>query len=170
MDDSQIQDAKKKLTAINKIITSLDPAIRAAAFEVLEPLFFDEAPATRKTDGGKNPKRAPRTASTDDAGKFFNSFEHDKPSENVHLIVAWFYSQYGVFPVGTKELREMAGSVGLTVPARPDATMRVAKVKGKKLYQKKATGYQPTVHGESHLKETYSVKKGTKPRPVEDDE
>lgn len=170
MDDSQIQDAKEKLAAINKIITTLDPAIRAAAFEILEPLFFDDSPVTREKGGDKRPKRTRRAGATDDAGKFFSSFEHDKPNENVHLIVAWFYSQYGVFPVSTAELRQTADSVGLTVPARPDATMRVAKVKGKKLYQKKPAGYQLTVHGENHLKETYGVKKGTKPRPIEDDE
>lgn len=170
MDDSQIQDAKKKLAAINKIITTLDPAIRASAFEILEPIFFDDSPTPREKKDGEKGKRVRPTTSTDDAGKFFGSFEHAKPSENVHLITAWFYSQYGVFPIAAAELREMADSVGITVPARPDATMRQAKVKGKKLYVKRTEGFQLTVHGEKHLKETYSVKKGTKVRPVEADE
>ena len=30
--------------------------------------------------------------------------------------------------------------------------------------------YQLTVHGERYMKDTYEVTKGTKPRPVEDDE
>jgi hypothetical protein len=173
MDDERIKDAKKKLGDINKTIAGLDAAIRAAAFEILAPLYFDDYEAPEGTDRSKQKKKPParRTRSTPgDPGAFFNEHDHDKPKDNVHLISAWFYSQYGVTPVTQADIRECANDAGLTIPERPDNTMRYAKKDGKNLYRQKNSGWQLTVKGEAYAKETYSVKKGNKPRPTGNDE
>jgi len=168
MSDEQIKEVKKKLLEINQIISELDPTIRAQAFEILAPHYFkDRLPS--KTAAVKRAEEAEKieTVSTDDEAAFFRAFSHEKPSGNVHFIAAWYYSQYGLFPITTKLLRQKANEVGLTIPARPDATMRVAKKDGRNLYRKKGNGYQPNVHGEAYLKEIYSVSKGTKTLPPE---
>lgn len=170
-EDESIRAIKRKLEEINKIITSLDAAIRAPAFDILVPYYFESAQLPHATERAK-PARPPRqTGKTpSDPEQFFGAFDHGKPDDNVHLAVAWLYSQYGVFPIETKELKEVADKVGLTIPARPDATMRVARREGKKLYRKKGKGYELTVHGEAYVKDTYKVKKGTQPRPAKEDE
>lgn len=172
MDDERIKDAKRKLTDINKTIAALDPSIRAAAFEVLAPIYFDDYEASGDSEDPKTKTPRPRRgrSAPGDRAKFFNEHDHDKPKDNVHLIAAWFYSQYGVSPLTQNDIRECASDAGLTIPDRTDNTMRAAKKDGKNLYRQKSSGWQLTVKGEAYVKETYGVKKGNKPRPAGDDE
>lgn len=171
MNDERIKDAKKKLADINKTIGGLDASIRAAAFEILTPLYFDDYEADHTGDKKEKKPRTRRTrVAPGDPAKFFNEHDHDRPKDNVHLIAAWFYSQYGVTPITPAEVRECANGVGLTIPERPDNTMRTAKKDSKNLYRQKNSGWQLTVNGEAYAKETYGVKKGNKPRPSGDDE
>ncbi|HEX03996.1 MAG TPA: hypothetical protein ENH10_02425 [Bacteroidetes bacterium] len=170
MNDDLIKDAKKKLADINKTVAALDPSIRSAAFDILAPLYFeDHDPAEKDSSDGKTPRRR-KPASSANSEKFFSAHDHDKPKDNVHLIAAWFYSQYGVTPLTKADLIEMGSEVGLTIPDRPDNTMRQAKSDGKNLYRQKSGGWQPTVNGEAYLKSQYSVGKGKKIRPTGDDE
>lgn len=158
MAKQKLNDVKKKLLEVNKTISRLDAAIRSAAFEILWPYYFEQE--AKKQGGGP----------TDDVEKFFTSFTHEKPSENVFLTAAWLYSQYGVIPINAKLLQEHADNAGLTIPERPDNTMRNAKRDGKILFRKRGDGFQLTVHGEAYIKETYSVPKGGKSLPAEDSE
>ncbi|MHC2993898.1 MAG: hypothetical protein IBV53_00105 [Candidatus Atribacteria bacterium] len=168
MSDEQVKEVKKKLLEINQIISELDPVIRAQAFEILAPHYFEER-LPKKTTIEKRAEKVKKVEviSTEDEATFFRAFSHEKPFKNVHLIVAWYYSQYGLFPITTKLLSQKANEVGLTIPERPDATMRAAKKDGKNLYHKLGNGYQPTVHGEVYLSENYKVSKGTKALPSE---
>lgn len=172
MDQNRIKDTKRKLTDINKTIAALDPSIRAAAFEVLAPIYFEDYEPVGDAEDHKD--KTPRTGrarpTPGDPEKFFNEHDHDKPKDNVHLIAAWFYSQYGVSPLTQNDIRECADNAGLTIPERPDNTMRYAKKDGKNMYRQKNSGWQLTVKGEAYVKETYGVKKGNKPRPAGDDE
>lgn len=89
-------------------------------------------------------------------------FEHGKPADNVALLTALHYSKYGTQPFSASDLKASADAAGLIVPARIDMTLTVAGKKGKKFYQKLSPGrFRVTVHGESFLKATYGVKKGT---------
>lgn len=163
MSDEQVKEVKKKLLEINQIISELDPAIRVQAFEILASHYFEEK-LPKKTIREKRAEKTEKVEkiSTEGEATFFNAFSHKKPSDNVHLIVAWYFSQFGNFPLTTELLRQKADDVGLTIPERPDSTMRSATKKGKNLYRKQGKGYQPTVHGEANLKKIYKVSKGTK--------
>lgn len=170
MNDDLIKDVKKKLADINKTISALDPSIRAAAFELLSPLYFDEAEVPEKKGKASGSGKKKVVAASADPEKFFEAHDHDKPKDNVHLIAAWFYSQHGLVPLTKANLNECASGVGLTIPDRPDNTMRQAKANGKNLYRQKTGGWQLTVNGETHVKSQYGVKKGNKPIPSGDDE
>jgi hypothetical protein len=62
-----------------------------------------------------------------------------------------------------KEAKEIADSVGITVPTRIDVTLKGAKRNQKSLLQNLGRGrFKPTVHGEKLFKESYKVTKGTK--------
>jgi hypothetical protein len=104
-----------------------------------------------------------------DSSSFYGKFSHDKPSDNVRLIAADLFQQYGSEPFSTEEMKTIAASVGITVPARVDATVIQAAEKGKKLFIRAGRGkFKPTVHGEAYLKTTYGVRKGTRVRTETD--
>ena len=165
MAKSDLKSVKDKLVELNAFISNLDASIRAPAFDLLLPYYMEEIEGKSPDDKGTSKKgqHKPAVVDTSSQEAFFNSFTHDKPADNVHLIVAWLYSQHGVIPLTAKLLREMADGVGLTIPDRPDATMYAAKKDAKSFYRKRGKGYQLTVHGEAHVKTTYNVKKGTAP-------
>lgn len=165
MASDKIKGTTEKLLEINQIISKLDPAIRGSAFDILMPLVFEEDIDNSKPSSTGS--KTHRTTNTADKETFLGSFEHDRPKDNVLLIAAWLYSQYGVFPITKALLTEESSNAGLTIPDRPDNTMRTAKQKGKNLFRQKNSGWQITVAGEAYLKATYSVKKGNKPAPEE---
>ncbi|MDD4890219.1 MAG: hypothetical protein PHU85_09850 [Phycisphaerae bacterium] len=111
-------------------------------------------------DGGIPPSPPP-----EDASAFFEKFNHERPSENVKLIAAWLYSQFGVYPITNAEIQELSGEAGITVGTRADSTMDTAACGGKKLFGRKGKGcWQLTLAGEKYIKETYGVRKGAKSR------
>jgi hypothetical protein len=165
-----IQEIEKKLAEINKVILNYDPAIRLAAFEILAPFYFDkEGQVIDRKRPVKGKENNVQKLSADDLEAFFKSFDHKKPKDNVLLIAAWLYSQYGVFPITTDDIKTYADKTGLTVPERSDNTMRSSKKKSKSLFRQQGAGWALTVHGEAHVKEVYGVKKGAKARPSETD-
>jgi hypothetical protein len=175
MDDKHVEFVKSQLETINRFVSTLDPAVRSAAFELLLPLYIG-SPASRTGAAKASPLNLGQGASESepaaalDMETFFATVNHDKPHENVHQIGAWLYSRHGLFPITARDVRDIADRVGLTIPDRPDATMRAAKEEGKILYKRSGDGFQPTVHGERYYKTTYRVRKGTGPRLPADNE
>ncbi len=171
MKNAKIEEAKANLLEINEVIKQLDESLRAAALEVLVPMYF---PDTTKQDKpaaieAKNKKESEESVApdTDDLGSFIAPFEKSKPAENVMLLVAWLYSHYGTYPISLKEIQELGDSCGLIIPSRPDNTMRQAKSGGKSLFQQQGKCWRLTVSGELSVKNQFKVKKGSKPLPKE---
>jgi hypothetical protein len=81
MDESRIQETKDKLTSLNEFVSKLDSELKQKALEILLPLYFEaeELPLTTpklsENSGGE--------INTEDEQKFFNSFDQDKPADNV---------------------------------------------------------------------------------------
>lgn len=170
MDKKGITQIKEMLLEINAFVMKLDPSIRTAAFDTLQASYFgSKASTTSESDGDRNTGSGTKVddAPTGDLGAFISTYEHTKPADNVMLLAAWLYSQYGASPITTKEIKELGDSCGLTIPHRPDNTMKQAKNKGKGLFTQHGKGFQLTVSGELFVKETYKVKKGNKAIPKE---
>jgi hypothetical protein len=168
MDENHIQEVKDKLSKINEFIIGLDAELKLTAMNLLLPLYFDEkeiySKPTTKPDAIINNDM---DAGADvDEYKYFSSFEHDKPSDNVVMIAAWLYSQYGVYSITQDEIKEYAARLGITIAPRVDMTFGSVSRDGKKLFRQSGRGYEPTLPGEGHFKEFYKVKKGNKPRPI----
>jgi hypothetical protein len=166
MDNKGIEDAKAKLAEMNKVIGDLDESIRSAAFDLLVPLFFDdhERGSETKSETATKPGRERETASSHDPAQLFSKNEHDKPKDNVHLVAASLYAEYGLFPMTAADIRASADGAGLIIPTRPDNTMRSAKKAGRSLYRQKGSGWELTVSGEAFLKEKYGVTRGNRLR------
>lgn len=166
------EKVKKTLLEMNELISKLDPAIREPAFEVMVPYYFEgttlkQPPA--QTPPAVNPPPNPAVSpNTSDLGEFISAFDHDQPKDNVMLLVAWLYSNYGAQPIQAKEIKELADACGLVTPSRPDNTMRQSKKNGKSLFTQQGKGWKLTVSGEMHFKETYNVTKGNKTIPKEE--
>ena len=164
MEKDKIDEIKEKLIEINEIISSFSPEIRASAFDILAPYYFEDLPKKRKIKKTRDEDETGEDQfETDDIGSFISSFDHKQPKNNVLLIVAWLYNKHGVFPISTKLIKEIGNSTGLVIPSRPDMTLKTAKKKGKTLFSQIGKGWQLTVSGETFLRETYHVKKGNKP-------
>ena len=162
MNESTLKEKTKRLLEVNEIIKKLDETIRPAAFSLLQGYV----------SGGAIPERESQNSSSaqdNDAGgreEFFSKFSHDKPADNVKLLSAYLYSQYGTSPFSMEEIKKLANDVGVTVPGRPDMTFVAALEDGKHLFQRGGRGeFRPTVYGEAYFKKTYQVSKGKQQKP-----
>ena len=166
MDENTFQRWAEKLEKIGKLLEKLPSEIRLAAFELLQSYITDTS-----TEGGNKGrvKEKEKIKSKEDWKRkegLFSAFVHGKPADNVKLIAAHLYHEYGSEPFSAEEVKKISNDVGITIPERIDMTLLQAKDKGKKLFSKIGRGkYKPTVHGETYLKEKYSVKKGTGKKP-----
>lgn len=171
MKNAKIEEAKANLLEINEVVKQLDESLRAAALQVLVPMYFPDTPKQNKATASRAIDKIEADESalphTDDIGNFISSFEQNKPAENVMVLVAWLYSQYGTYPISIKEIQELGDSCGLVIPNRPDNTMRQAKCDGKGLFQQQGKGWRLTVSGELYMRNEFKVKKGNKPQPKE---
>lgn len=164
MDGKDFESAKKTLLDINEVVSKMDPAVRVATFDLLVSRYLSDASITPKLPVVK-PKVGQKPegqADTSDLAAFLGSLDTKKPSDAVMIMVAWLYSQYGAYPITAKDIKELADSCGIIVPARSDNTMRQAKADGKSLFVQQGKGWKLTVSGEVYLRETYQVTKGTK--------
>lgn len=165
MGKRNIDDIKTKLLELNNFIKPLCPEIRSSAFDILAPLYFDGLPRGQELQRppDKQEPPGPQFGSTGAIEELIKQFDHKKPKNNVFLIVAWLYSQHGVFPITAKQITKLGANTGLITPGRPDNTMRTAKQNGKNLFTQHDKGWKLTVSGESYMKQIYGVKKGQKP-------
>lgn len=165
MDKKTFEERVQKLREIDTVVKSLDPAIREASFRLLEPYVTGRTTIKPPPAQGER-KEEPPSEGEIDRETFFTKFECKKPSDNVFLIAAYDYSQFGTAGISSNEVRKLADEVGITVPRRPDATLAQAKRNGKSLFDRTGSGrYKPTVYGEKFFRETYEVSKGTKKKP-----
>jgi hypothetical protein len=160
MNKSALGAIETRLIEINEIVEKLDVSIRASAFELLKG-YVTEGNAHAEISGVVN---RPIKSSPDPSGlsALIEAHSNEKPSDNVHLLVADWYNSYGLTPFSPNDIKKNASDSGLTVPEHLNMTLRSAQDGGKKLYQSAGRGlYKPTVTGELFLKRTYVVAKGT---------
>jgi hypothetical protein len=163
VDKKTFEEIQERLIEVNKVIEKLDPAIRASAFELFKGYL--ESGTDFRTESGKQTTDTPSVST--DLATLIATYPHEKPSDNVDLLVADWYRRHGSAPFTLDILDAAAVNAGLTVPERLDMTLRQAAEGGKKHYQSAGHGlYKPTVPGELYLKKTYKVTKGNEPVPA----
>lgn len=164
LDKKEFSEIEERLFEVNKVVAKLDPSIRVAAFDFLKPYISGGklVPATAPH------KPAASEVSSGDVSDLIQKHGDGKPHQNINLLAAIWFSEYGSSPFSLEYLREKAESTGLTIPASPRMTLVQAKDSGKKLYSPSGRGlFKPTVVGEAFFKATYGVRKGTKAPPAE---
>jgi hypothetical protein len=164
MESSTFQGRVQRLKEVNEVIEKLDPAIREGAFSLLSEYVTGHADkADMQGTGHTKPTEQQDTLPSN----LYERFPDGKPSDNAVMIAADLYSQYGTQPFTLDEVRNIANSVGVTIPTSLDMTLKQAQRDGKLLFQHSGRSeYKPTVHGELYFKKAYQVSKGTKQRPV----
>jgi len=165
VDKKAFADLEERLLEVNKVITKLDPSIRAAVFDFLKPYISG---GTLPAPPADPKKPAPDSQPTSDVTELIQKHGEGKPNDNINLLAAIWFADYGSTPFSLDYLRDRATETGLTIPARPDMTLRTAKDKGKNLFASAARGlFKPTVIGEAFFKTTYNIRKGTKTPPTD---
>lgn len=162
MDEQKIEEAKLKLQDIDKFVSTLDPEIRASAFQTLSPLYFQDSPAPEidsEMRGNKDQTHHEALAAGD-RGSFFASQKESKPKDNVMHIVAWLYGRHGVIPLNKEIIDTEANEIGVTVSKRSDNFMRAAKEKNKNLFKRAGKNWELTVSGELAIQNRYGITKG----------
>ncbi len=166
MDEKKFKIIAERLEQVGKVVEKLPSEIRIDAFRIFKS-YVEDIPKSGKTERAGKVDHADLEETE---GVFFNRFDHDKPASNAKLIAANYYREYGTEPFSLEDIREKADSVGITIPSRLNMTFSSAQEKGKKLFQSAGRGkLKPTVSGEAYLKETFSIKKGTKKRSGDDE-
>jgi hypothetical protein len=166
MEKKRFEEATERLLEVNKVIAKLDPAIRVSAFELLKGYVTTGTQSTLSPEG--KPKPEPHRGVAD-LESLIAAHPDAKPNENLQLLTAYWYGNYGATPFTVENLREAATDGGLTIPDRTDMTLKQAKDGGKKLYQSAGRGlFKPTVPGELYLRKTYDVRKGMGTPPTAD--
>ncbi len=161
MDKKEFDERVQRLQDVGKVIDALPTEIRSEAFGMLKGYILGRG----KPDSIHTNKEHEPDSDSDGGTGIFSTFDHTQPSDNVRLVAAHLFQQYGSEPFSVDEVNTIAADAGITVPARVDMTLRQAKVNGKNLFVATGAGmFKPTVHGETALKDTYGVKKGTKKR------
>jgi hypothetical protein len=167
MDEQTFKARVQKIVEIASVVEKLPSEIRAQAFALLAPYVGDMPPKAKLGDDGHTADKQESGSDDGEArGAFFGRFDHSKPADNVKLIFAYWYGQYGNAPLSLKGLKAIADEVGLTIPDNSRMTITNAQANSKSLFTNAGRGlWRPTVHGEAYLKETYSVRKGTNSPP-----
>lgn len=172
MDKKEFDEHTSRLLEIAKVLEKLPTEVRVSAFDLIKGYVTGHPSGSgggRGAAAASKQATVPKSAPVDgeDDATFFGRFDHDKPADNVKLVVADHFRKYGSAPFTVEEIQQRASDVGITIPDRPDMTIRQARVKGNKLFSQPARGqFKPTVHGETYLKTTYNVKKGTTAKPA----
>jgi len=163
MDRKTFDDAVERLIELNKTVVKLDPAIRLSAFELLKG--YVTGVQTKTPADGKT--RLEHDGAGSDLEALIGAHPDTRPNENVEILTAHWYAQYGATPFSLENLRSAANEGRLTIPDRIDMTLKQAKEGGKKLFQSAGRGlFKPTVPGELYLKKTYNVRKGSGSPPA----
>lgn len=167
MESNTFHERVKRLKEVNEVIEKLDPAIREGALSLLAEYVTGHPHKSKGGTGQEISTSEPLDQSDTVASDLFAMHPDGKPSDNVVLIAAHLYSQYGAQSFKLDEIRSIADSVGITIPTSLDMTLKQAKRDGKPLFQHTGRNeYKPTVNGELYFKKTYQVPKGTKQHPA----
>jgi hypothetical protein len=167
MESTAFHERVKRLKEVNEVIGKLDPAIREGAFSLLAEYVTGHPQKSKSGAGEEIGDNEPHDQSDTAISELFAKHPDGKPSDNEVVIAAYLYSQYGTQPFKLDEIRAIADSVGVTIPASLNMTLKQAQRDGKSLFQHTGRSeYKPTVTGELYFKKTFEVSKGTKQRPI----
>jgi len=166
MDESVFKELAGRLKTASKVVEELDPVLREDAWAMLRPFIApDSEPGEEKHTGRKRSKH--ETSDDIPAGGIsedilIEKHESDKEADNLYLTLAILYQRHGRGPFSLELIKSAAKALDLTLPNRPDVTLRNST---KKVVRKQDGGYKVQPSGETWLKETYKVKKGKKAVP-----
>ena len=154
-DKENIDD--EELFEISKILSDLVPEIRLQVFKKRAPQYFEE-----KTE------KVEEISTEGDESEFFNKHRSEKRADNVHLIFAQDYSQFGNRLLKLKHFKEKGKKWRLKMPNDIGDTLSYSTTNNNKTYCfKKGKGYQLTIRGEDFVEKKFNVIRGNKEPPPE---
>ncbi|HEY3762508.1 MAG TPA: hypothetical protein VGN23_12245 [Verrucomicrobiae bacterium] len=167
MTQTIFKERLERLKEVNEVLKQIDVTIRPAAFSLLQDYITQNKSVG---DGKPSMQKTRESEGIPDRTEFFSQFTHDKPADNVLLLAAYHYSEYGTASFTVDQMKDLGNEVGVTIPERLDMTFLQAKRDGKALFLRAGRGaFRPTVHGETFFKKSYQVSKGTQQKQEADE-
>jgi len=163
MDEKTFKELANRLKKASAVVEKLDPVIREDAWKMLRPFVGPDGKdpgSTHSGNGDADGKGAPPPDSSED--DLIEKFESEKEAENLYLTLAILYKRHGKGPFSLDLIRSAGNSLNLSLPERPDTTLRNST---RKVVRKQGSGYKVQPGGEKWLKEKYGVAKGKQPIP-----
>jgi hypothetical protein len=141
----EFDTAVRKIKKIDLIVRQLDESIRPLAFQML-------ANATESDlSGGK------QTLPLAGLASFAACHSSGTPAQNMLAMTAWIHLHDSDCLITPQKIKALANVCGLTVPRRPDCTLRYASHKGNRLFMRQGYGWQLTVYGSAYVTNAYGI-------------
>lgn len=153
MTKASFDTAVDRVLRIDSIVRQLDESIRLRAFEVLTRVYLEEERIVPATD--HKPPAMGESATR--LIEFAAIHASNVPADNVLTLVAWLFLYCGVSPFTAREITDFADFCGLSVPRRPDSTMRYASDHGNHLFARTSRGWSLTAYGEAYIRANYRI-------------
>lgn len=162
MDEAAFKKLADRLKKASTVVEKLDPVIREDAWRILRPFVEPDegsggAASSKEPRGENGADPLPSNASED---ALIEQYESEKEAENLYLTLAILYKRHGKGPFSLEMIRAVGKSLHLSLPDRPDTTLRNST---RKVVRKQEGGYKIQPGGEKWLKATYGVTKGKQP-------
>jgi len=159
MDDHSLDETLEQVLKIDRVIRQLDESIRIPAFELLTGLYIG------KVNGGGYLTRAHQHLQEHNASVLLQGLElfaqhygnPARPAANVLVLAAWCHLHQQDEALTPRMLRTLATCGGLSIPRRPDCTLRYTSENRKPLFERHEDGWQLTEAGRAHVEQHFSL-------------
>ncbi len=137
----EFDTAVRKIKKIDLIVRQLDESIRPLAFQML-------ANAT-ESDLAVLPLAG--------LAAFAACHSSGTPAQNMLAMTAWIHLHDNDCLITPQKIKALANVCGLTVPRRPDCTLRYASHKGNRLFIRQGYGWKLTAYGSAYVTHAYGI-------------
>lgn len=142
----------EQIFRIDQIVRQLDESIRPLAFEILARASA-AAPIPQAADSALPPAPLPLSG----LPAFAANHAGDTPAQNMLTLAAWLHLHDGNSPITPQKIKALADVSGLTVPRRPDCTLRYASHRNHRLFQRQGYGWLLTPYGQAYVRQTFGT-------------
>jgi len=140
--------ALEHILRVDAIVRQLDESIRPQAFRILTEIAQTDDNEISKED-------LPIPGLRDFASRYGST----TPAKNVVALAAWLFLHTRRAVIQTRKIRALAEICGLSIPHRPDCTMRYASHHSVRLFEKTSEGLCLSTYGKAYVESHFSQRK-----------
>lgn len=153
--NTEFDTAVEQIFRIDRIIRQLDESIRPLAFQILARAAASaDTPAAAVIPLALRPQPPLPLAGLP---AFAERHAGDTPAQNMLALAAWIHLHDDDNPITPQKIKALAEVCGLSVPRRPDCTLRYASHHNHRLFQRQGYGWLLTPYGRAYVRQTFDM-------------